>query len=83
MNLCPTRIEILNALYHGAQTRSEIAKFNNRKEGSTCARVDELSYYIKADGKKYDPITKLEVGRLMLNKRGIKAVQSWLTSSDA
>lgn len=82
MKLCKTRMEVLNALYQGASTRSEIAQFNNRKEGSTCARVDELGYYIKADGSKIDPQTFCKVNKLALNKHGENAVQRWLLASD-
>lgn len=82
MNLNKTQIEVLNALYNGASTRSEIAQFNNRKEGSTCARVAELDYYIKPDGTKIDPQTRCLVHKLALNKHGKKAVQRWLVASD-
>lgn len=85
--LAKTQIEVLIALYNGAETRAEIANFSNfykkqRKEGSTCARVAELRYYITSNGKKLDPITFHQVEKLALNKHGIKAVQRYLTSSE-
>lgn len=82
MKLSESQYEVLNAIYHGASTRWEIAQFNNRRVSGICARVDELRYYLKSDGSKIDPQTFKRVEKLALNKRGEKAVQRWLVASD-
>lgn len=71
MPITATQLEVIQALSRGKKSRSEIAKFNNRKEGATCARVSELCWYLQPAGTKIDPKTKARVEVLALNGHGL------------
>ena len=75
----------MEALYRfvNGMTREQLATHLHRKESSICARVDEIAPYLKMEGRRINPKSKMPATILKLNYRGIQIMQTRLNKKVA